>query len=132
MANGKKEKRQTLNLIRYAEDFVILHKDYSVVQSCSELISEWLKEMGLELNERKTRITHTLHNVGKEKAGFDFLGFNIRQYRVGKYNSGKNKGKLLGFKTLIKPSKKSIQQHYAQLAEIINKSKSLKQELLSF
>jgi RNA-directed DNA polymerase len=129
---GKKEKRQTLNLIRYADDFVILHKDYSVVQSCSELISEWLKEMGLELNERKTRITHTLHNVGKEKAGFDFLGFNIRQYRVRKYNSGKNKGKLLGFKTLIKPSKKSIQQHYAQLAEIINKSKSLKQELLSF
>ena len=86
--------------------------------------------MGLELKPSKTRLTHTLHNVGKEKAGFDFLGFNIRQFKVGKYNSGKLKGELLGFKTLIKPSKKSVHNHYYQLAELINNSKSLKQKTL--
>ena len=123
-------KRSSLNLIRYADDFVILHKDHSVVQSSRDLISEWLKGMGLELKTSKTRLTHTLHNVGQEKAGFDFLGFNIRQFKVGKYNSGKFQENLLGFKTLIKPSKKSIRLHYYQLAEIINNSKSLKQEIL--
>ena len=128
---GKRDKRTSLNLIRYADDFVILHKEHSVVQSCRELISEWLKDMGLELKPSKTRLTHTLHNVGQEKAGFDFLGFNIRQYKVGKYKSGKDtQGKLLGFKTLIKPSKKSIRNHYTQLAEIITKNKSSKQETL--
>ena len=128
---GKREKRRTLTLIRYADDFVILHKDYSVIQSCRELVSEWLKDMGLELKPSKTRLTHTLHNVGQEKASFDFLGFNIRQYKTGKYTSGQNtKKELLGFKTLIKPSQKSIRNHYKQLAEIITNSKSLKQETL--
>jgi RNA-directed DNA polymerase len=128
---GKRDKRFSLSLIRYADDFVILHEDYSVVQSCREIISEWLKDIGLELKPSKTRLTHTLHNVGKEKAGFDFLGFNVRQYKVGKYISGKNpNGKLLGFKTLIKPSKKSIKTHYENLADIINSGKSLKQERL--
>jgi RNA-directed DNA polymerase len=128
---GKRDKRSSLSLIRYADDFVILHEDYSVVQSCREIISEWLKDIGLELKPSKTRLTHTLHNVGKEKAGFDFLGFNVRQYKVGKYLSGKNpRGKLLGFKTLIKPSKKSIKTHYKKLADIINSGKSFKQERL--
>ena len=129
---GKRDKRKCLSLIRYADDFVILHQDYSVVQRCRELISEWLKDMGLELKPSKTRLTHTLHNVGKEKAGFDFLGFNVRQYKIGKYTSGKKnqKGELLGYKTIIKPSKKSIQNHYKQIAEIIDNSKSLKQSSL--
>ena len=128
---NKTSKRRTLSLIRYADDFVILHKDHSVVQSCRELISEWLNDMGLELKPSKTRLSHTLHNVGRENAGFDFLGFNIRQYKAGKYTCGKDQqGKLLGFKTLIKPSRKSIQNHYNQLADVINPSKSLKQEKL--
>jgi hypothetical protein len=35
------------------------------------------------------------------KAGFDFVGFNIRQYKVGKTKSGKLGRELLGFKALI-------------------------------
>ncbi|MDJ0572985.1 MAG: hypothetical protein QNJ53_28655 [Pleurocapsa sp. MO_192.B19] len=93
------------------------------VHSLSEIT---LKDMGLELKPSKTRLTHTLHNVGKEKPGFDFLGFNIKQYKVGKYTSGKGtKGGILGFKTLIKPSRKSVQNHYKHIAEIIKTSRSL-------
>lgn len=122
----KKDKRSSLSLIRYADDFVILHEDYSVILRCREIISEWLKDMGLELKPSKTRITHTFHNCGSEKVGFDFLGFHIRQYKAGKYTSKKNsQGELLGFKTLIKPSKEKILQHYKKVAEIINTSKSL-------
>ena len=123
-------KRTTLSLIRYADDFVILHKEYSVVQRCREIISEWLNDMGLELKPSKTRISHTMHNVGIEKAGFDFLGFNITQVKVGKHNSGKYCGKLLGYKTIIKPCKKSIRSHYSQITDIVNNSKSMKQEQL--
>ena len=47
--------------------------------------------MGLELKEAKTRFTHTL--AAKEECngnvGFDFLGFTIRQFPVGKYKSKK-------------------------------------------
>ena len=128
---SKRDKRFTLNLIRYADDFVILHKDYSAILRCQELISKWLIDMGLELKPSKTTITHSLHNVGKEKAGFDFLGFNIRQVKVGKYRSGKNThGIPLGFKTIVKPSKNSVLRHYKQLADFIDNNKALKQEAL--
>ena len=128
---SKRDKRYTLSLIRYADDFVIFHKEYSVILKCKELVSNWLNDIGLELKPSKTTITHTLHNVGSTKAGFDFLGFNVRQFRAGKYRSGKDtQGKLLGHKTIIKPSKKSILQHYKNLAYFIDNNKPLTQKAL--
>lgn len=46
---------KTPNVIRYADDFVVLHEDKSVVQRCREIISEWLIGIGLELKPEKTR-----------------------------------------------------------------------------
>ena len=130
-ATSKGQRRNALSLIRYADDFVILHEKHSAILRCREIISEWLEDMGLELKPSKTRITHTLHNVGKEKAGFDFLGFNIKQHKIGKYTSGRDtRGRLLGYKTVIRPSRDSIRKHYKQISEIIDKCKSSKQQVL--
>jgi RNA-directed DNA polymerase len=50
---------------------------------------------------------------------------------VGKHQSGKNPhGRKLGFKTIIKPSKKKIKEHYDKLAEIINNHKAAPQQAL--
>lgn len=118
-------------LIRFADDFVILHEDITVVQRCREIISEWLKDMGLELKPSKTRLAHTLSNVEKEKPGFDFLGFTIRQFPTGKHHSGKNtQGENLGFKTIITPSQKSIKVHYDHLAKEIDAHKAAPQAAL--
>ena len=59
------------NIIRYADDFVILCEEKAVVQRCREIISEWLAGMGLELKSEKTRLTHTLKDELSEdgKAG---------------------------------------------------------------
>ena len=74
-------------IIRYADDFVVLHEDYEVILQCKKLIAQWLEQVGLEIKPSKTRICHTLKEVevdGKmENAGFDFLGFNIRSYSAG-------------------------------------------------
>jgi RNA-directed DNA polymerase len=58
--HGKRDNRYALSLIRYADDFVILHENLAVVQRCKEIISEWLQGMGLELKPSKTRLAHTL------------------------------------------------------------------------
>lgn len=127
----KSENKKSLSLIRYADDFVILHKDLNVINTCKGIIEEWLKEIGLELNQEKTKITHTLHKHEGNNPGFNFLGFNIRQYPVGKYQSGKNtKGTTLGFKTIIKPSKEKVKEHYRELAEIVDKHKASQQHVL--
>ena len=127
----KWNKRDSISLIRYADDFVILHEDLTVVQGCRDIISEWLTGMGLELKTSKTKLTHTLEGYGDEKPGFNFLGFNIRQHPVGKYTTGKNtKGKSLGFKTIITPSKEKCKEHYQQISDVIDSHKASPQSAL--
>ncbi|MGB3189386.1 MAG: group II intron maturase-specific domain-containing protein [Limnoraphis sp.] len=87
--------------------------------------------MRLELKPSKTRLTHTLNSYGEEKPGFDFLGLNIRQYKIGKYHTGKNtQGKPIGFKTIITPSQKSVKVHYDQIAKVIDSHKAADQKAL--
>jgi RNA-directed DNA polymerase len=108
-------------LIRYADDFVVLHEDITVVQRCKEIIQEWLKDIGLELKPSKTRLAHTLRKYEQEKPGFDFLGFTIQQFPVGKYHSKQ------GFKTIITPSKTKQKVHCEKIASIIDAHKSVPQ-----
>ena len=115
------QKCRSISLIRYADDFVILHEDLTVVQKCKEIISEWLKGMGLELKSSKTRIAHTMSSHDGQSPGFDFLGFKVRQYSSGKYTSGKNpQGELLGFSTIITPSSAKVKIHLKEIARVID------------
>lgn len=102
-------------LIRYADDFVVLHEDKAQVERAQTIVEQWLQGVGLHLSPTKTRIVHT-------SEGFDFLGFHVRQYPAGKNRSGKGPtGKLLGFKTLIRPSAKSQKQHVRKMKETIKR-----------
>lgn len=117
-------------LIRYADDLVVLHQDVKVIRRSQEVVQEWLKSMGLELKPSKTFITHTLEAY-EDRVGFDFLGFTVRQFHVGKHHSGKSGcGQKLGFKTLIKPSTKKVKVHYARLKRIVRQMRGASQEEL--
>jgi RNA-directed DNA polymerase len=77
-----------VNLIRYADDFIITSKSKELLEGgIKSLVEQFLRERGLELSPTKTIITHVTN-------GFDFLGQNVRRYSNGKL--------------LIKPSKKNI------------------------
>ena len=80
--------RPCVNLIRYADDFVITGKSKELLEGeVKPLVEQFLQERGLELSPTKTVITHV-------EKGFDFLGQNVRRYPNGKL--------------LIKPSKKNV------------------------
>ena len=113
---AKQDKRNSLSLIRYADRFVILHEDIKVVLQAKTVIQEWLNQVGLELKPEKTKIAHTLEEYEGNKPGFDFLGFTIRQHKVKTTNQG--------FKTLIKPSSKSVKTHYRKMAQICDSHKT--------
>ena len=121
------QKVKSLTFIRYADDFLLIHHDLNVVQRCRELISEWLKDIGLKLKPSKTRIAHTLTPEQSEdgKAGFDFLGYHIQQYRVGKYKSSIHPStrRKLGFRTLITPSKLACKKHQHKIKGVFRKHK---------
>lgn len=83
-------------LVRYADDFVVFCESREDAEAVVQTLKDWLGQRGLTLSEEKTRIVHITE-------GFDFLGFNIRQYRAPKTPRS-------GYKLLIKPSKDSVKR----------------------
>lgn len=110
-------------VIRYADDFVILHRDAQAIETTRGLTKTWLAKVGLELKLEKTRLTHTLNHLEQEKPGFDFLGFTVRQFPKGKAAKDDisiDDEKHVRYKTLIKPSKTGVKRHVDKLRKIIH------------
>ncbi|NEQ11248.1 MAG: group II intron reverse transcriptase/maturase [Moorea sp. SIO4E2] len=99
--------------VRFADDFVILTQSKEDATEAKVIIQEWLTKKGLRLSEEKTSIKHLTE-------GFDFLGWNFRKYRT-----TARKTELV---TLIKPSKKNINNFKKQLKDEFKKLKSASQE----
>src|SRR5229473_1607330 len=78
---NRKRQEQPI-LVRYADDLVLLHSDLEKLKQAEQKLVDWLAEMGLHMNPKKTRITHTLTPY-EGNVGFDFLGFVVRQFPVG-------------------------------------------------
>lgn len=101
--------KSKVNLVRYADDFIVTAATKEIAEEAKELIREFLKTRGLELSEEKTAITHI-------NDGFDMLGWTFRKFN----------GKLI-----VKPSKKSIKNFVASLSEtILKRGKAWKQKVL--
>jgi len=113
--SGRKDRNKGLNLIRYADDFVVTAPTREIlINYVLPKLRYFLRERGMELNEVKTKIIH-------RDEGFDFLGFHIRQYH------GKARAVCLA-----KPSKKAIKRHLEQIKAVISNNKQMKaDELIS-
>ncbi|SRR5579875_270049 len=125
-------------LVRYADDFVILHADHKELQQAVRRVRHWLAMMGLQFHADKTRISHTLTPY-QGPAGFDFLGFNIRQEAREAHLSGKSapqapvaekksvdrppmhrqalEKSVTAVKTVINPSQEASKRHLAAIEQ---------------
>lgn len=118
-------------VVRFADDFIVLFHDLAGIEAAKATVEQFLATMGLRLSPEKTRITHTL--IPHEgQVGLDFLGFHIQQYPAGQTHGRNANGKPLGFKTLIYPSKESVNRHLADLRALIHAHRSSKQEVLIY
>jgi RNA-directed DNA polymerase len=106
---SRKQAADTMSIVFYADDFVVIHESEEIILKAKQFIEEWLQKAGLTLSQAKTRITHTLKSKDGNKAGFDFLGFSIRQYST--------KTRVKGYKTLMKPSLQSQKRHRKAISE---------------
>lgn len=110
--------KKSITIVRYADDFVVIHKDKEVLEKAMPIIQNFLGSRGLEFNVDKTQLVSI-------KEGFDFLGFNIRRYKCGKYHSDQTRqGTRMESRLLIKPSSKNVKEHYAKVSQLIGKMDS--------
>jgi RNA-directed DNA polymerase len=118
-----KKKRETLILVRYADDFVVIGDDLEKVKKAQEALEEFLATVGLEISQKKTRICHSKEKLEDEQPGFDFLGMNIRQHPRGKHRAARNNGgENYGHRLVIQPSAKAIRSYKALIKETIKKA----------
>lgn len=66
--------RQGIEMVRYADDFVILCQGEAEAEEALEKVRQWTAKAGLQLHPNKTRIV----NVTQE-GGFDFLGYHFER-----------------------------------------------------
>jgi RNA-directed DNA polymerase len=98
-------KRCKVNLIRYADDFLVTGESEALLrEGVKPVVEAFLAERGLRLSEEKTRIVHI-------EEGVDFLGQNIRKYD----------GKLI-----IKPAKKAVQKVLDNIRGILKQNTTAK------
>jgi RNA-directed DNA polymerase len=110
-------------VVRYADDFVVLHEAREVIEQARQVAAEWLNEMGLQLKPEKTRVCHSLEPATGLSVGFDFLGFDVRQHRIGYHRSPGHQG----FKTIIKPSKSAQKRHHQKTRELVRRYRTAPQ-----
>lgn len=103
---SKNTKRKSLAIIRYADNFVIIHKEKSIIQEAKEEIAKWLLD-GPHLEISKAKIS-----VVNSNEGFDFLGFSIITITRGRT------------RTKIYPSRKSQATLLFNVQNIIQRNRS--------
>jgi RNA-directed DNA polymerase len=74
-------------MVRYADDFVILCRTQAEAQAALAAVRQWVSEAGLTLHPEKTRVVDT-----RVPGGFDFLGYHFE--RGMKWPRQKSLGKL--------------------------------------
>jgi RNA-directed DNA polymerase len=112
-------KHLNIDLVRYADDFVVLHEEKVVIEESSRFISKWLSKRGLELSGEKTKIVHSTE-------GFDFLSHHIRHYPNNKMSESYKRKLLKGTKTeqnrakashilRVEPTKDKVKKHWREI-----------------
>jgi RNA-directed DNA polymerase len=100
--HGRRTRGDKVNLVRYADDFVITGSSRELLENeVKPVVERFLSERGLELSPEKTLVTHI-------EEGFDFLGQNVRKY---------------GGKLLIKPSRKNVKTFLENLRTVVKANK---------
>jgi RNA-directed DNA polymerase len=82
--------RAGLEMVRYADDMVVLCRDRETARKALETVRVWMEEAGLSLHPEKTRVVELI----EEGRHFDFLGYRFWRSRKG------------GVKRLVRPKSK--------------------------
>jgi RNA-directed DNA polymerase len=98
--------RPKVNLIRYADDFIITGSTKELLEKeVKPRVEQFLSDRGLQLSPEKTCVTHI-------ETGFDFLGQHLRKF---------------GGTLLIQPSKKNTHTFLDKVRQIIRRQRGVTQ-----
>ncbi|MBE8991314.1 HNH endonuclease [Nostoc sp. LEGE 12450] len=81
--------------VRYADDMVIILRPEDDATEILERISEFLRKRGMNVSQKKTKVTATTD-------GFDFLGWHFKVQSNGKFKCSPSKDNFKAFRKKVK------------------------------
>lgn len=108
-ANGNKTKEKALGVIRYADDFLLIHPNKEILEACVRTTKQWLNGVGLTVSEEKSKVVSSANS-------FQFLGFQFIQLK-GAHTKNKTR-------TKIYPSKENVKRLLGKTRSVIQNNKS--------
>lgn len=111
---GSLSKKKALSVIRYADDFVLIHRNKAILELCIKETQKWLTTIGLKISAEPLVLRDG-------RTGFNFLGFQIIQVR---------KITKERFKTKIQPSRESQRKLLLKVREILVNNRAISSYML--
>lgn len=110
VGRGFKTRARACGVVRYADDFVVIHENKQVIELCIAEVKSWLSTMGLEIREEKSKLRDA-------REGFNFLGFQIILCRRGR-------AKNHPYKVKIVPSKANCLRFLDKVRTVVRKARA--------
>ena len=121
-------------VVRYADDFVILHPHLEVLERVVKEVKKWLFPLGLKISKDKSSIRHTLEKHKGNNAGFTFLGFYFSHKKCGigqtTWVANQHKRVPLRYYLSQKPDRDRVQKHIDNVRDIVKRMEKRPQEEL--
>jgi RNA-directed DNA polymerase len=108
-SKGSRAKRAALGVVRYADDFVVIHRNLDIMRMVIQETKTWLNRMGLSISDEKS-------SLKKASQTFKFLGFQVA------YVKSRVSGK---FRVKITPSRENICKIVTKVKSIIQNNKAV-------
>lgn len=104
----KANKIKSISVVRYADDFVVIHKNKNIVLKAQEALQNWLDQTSkLKFNTQKTKVVDS-------NQGFNFLGFSVITHKRGKTSKCK-----------VYPAKKNVHRIIKNIGDVCRKYRSI-------
>jgi RNA-directed DNA polymerase len=110
LRRGAESRAAACGVVRYADDFVVIHENKQVVELCIAEVKRWLMPMGLEISEEKSKLRDA-------REGFKFLGFQIILVRRGI-------ALIQSYKVKIVPAKDNCLRFLEKVRKVIKSAKA--------
>lgn len=105
-SRGSRAKRSALGIVRYADDFVIIHRNKEIITIVIDETRRWLSNVGLEISDEKSALRLA-------SQGFNFLDFRVIYVKRNEK-----------FRVKITPAKENVKRLSEKVKNIIHRNKS--------
>ncbi|MEN8217003.1 MAG: group II intron maturase-specific domain-containing protein [Pseudomonadota bacterium] len=122
------EPKHRVELIRYADNLLLIHENKELIEDSKIFFETWLKSKGFTLSQEQMRVVHSTE-------GFDFLDFHIRHYKnriKGTYklkllNGTEAERKLANATHVLRvePTKENLKAHWRTISDIVQRLKAI-------